>query len=383
LIYFKGDFLGRTIVDKGEKMLMKVIKCPSEISSSVFWPLFTLILMIITGPIGVAQSNNYPLQVTELSITTNENHISAIQVIGELCYLSDHGNGLKIYNISNPRDPKLLGQTVDSGIYHDMCIEGSLAFFADLEDGLVIFDVSDPRHPVRVGSYDVGEQNAAEVYVSEDLVYLAEFGDNTPHGLEIFNASDPTNITKLGDYRGVTLSYCVQTVGNYCYITGAGLTILDVSNPANPELLGEYVDNDRVRYFYINNNRAYVTCWDNGFKIIDVSDPANPELLGQYTDLGITIYVHQLEEYVFIAEWEEGLTILDVSDPTTPLFTYEYTSRGGISAVYATADYVFVGAMNTLIILEILSNESNQSTPYYFGVFGLIIMILIRKRKEL
>ena len=361
---------------------MKLTTTSLRISSTAFWTLFALTLVFTTGVSGTVCASNQPIQIVELSTITNSNHISAIQVIGDLCYLSDHGNGLKIYNISNPRIPVLLGETFDSGIYHDMYIEGDLAFFADLEDGLVVFDISTPSNPTRVGSYNVGEQNAAEIQAIGDLVYLAEFGPETPHGLEIFNVSDPENITKVGDYRSVTMSYCVQTIGDYCYITGGQdrLIVLNVSDPSNLEFIGDYTDSERVRYFYVNDGLAYVTCWDDGFKIIDLSDPYNPQLLGQYKNLGIVIYIHQIDNYVFVGDWDEGLAIFDVSDPTSPLLVDEYKEQGGVSAVHATSDYVFVGAMNTLVILEIIPDHSSQSTPYFPGVLGIVFVLLFKKK---
>ncbi len=364
---------------------MIIIKREVKIRPVPFFPSCIMILLVLVGMTGDAQATNPQFQMIELSTVNNPNHVSAIQVIGELCYLGDHANGIRIFNISDPSNPSLLGYTIDSGIYHDLYVEGDMAYSADLEDGLVIFNVSDPRNPTRVGSYDVGEQAAAEIFVLDDIVYLAEFGDITPQGLDIFNATNPANIVKLAEYRPGAMSYCVQTVGNYCYITGVGLTILDVSDPTNPTFAGQYVDYDGVRYFHINNNLAYITTSDNGIKIVDVSDPTNPELLGTYTDLYDVIYLHQEGDYLFIGEWQTGLTILDVSDPTDPTFILELTRYGGVSSIHATGDYVLVGAMNTLIILEIISDVSSQSTPDYWGLYGLLVLMTViqwRRKKH-
>jgi hypothetical protein len=84
---------------------------------------------------------------------------------------------------------------------------------------------------------------------------------------------------------------------------------------------------------------------------------------------------------VFVGEWDKGLAIFDVSDPTDPLLVAEYEEHGGVSAVHATSEYVFVGAINTLVILEIIPDQTSQSTPYFLGFIGIVISLLINKKR--
>ena len=366
---------------------MNIFKKSIKTLSSLKFGFLFIMIFISVIPNNFVMGVNESFSLTEISSITNPDHISAIQVVDDLLYLSDHVYGLKIYNFSDPSSPSLLGQTSDTGIYHDMFIEGDRAYFADLEDGLVVFDISDPTNITRIGSFDVGEQNAAEIHVVDDIVYLAEFGDLTPHALEVFNVSNPASISSIGNFTSVTLSYCVQIIGNYCYITGgsSSLIILDITDPSNPTFVSQYFDGDAVRYFYVNDGIAYVTCWDNGIKLIDVSDPNNPQLLSEYSKLDIVISIYQIGDYCFVGEWWQGMATIDVSDPSNPQLVHNFTEAGGCTAVYATEEFVFVGAGNQLKIMDYeyqTSTDNGKDTPFNIGFLGLLSILIIKKRKK-
>jgi hypothetical protein len=324
----------------------------------------TNIVSPLITPGNTVPHQNDSLGIEKLSSITVSGHLSGIQVIDDVAFIGDHTYGFKIYNVSNPSSPALLGQTADPGTYHDLYVEGSLAYLADLEDGLIVFDISDLSNPSRLGDYDVGEQNAAEVQVVGNLVYLAEFGP-LGGGLEIFNASNPSNLVKIGEYKDCGIVYNVQVIGEIAYLA-AGLNqliTLNVSDPTHPAYLGTYHDGERVRYFYVEDQIAYVTCSNDGFKTIDVSDPTNPQLLGEYSDLGFSIGVFKSGNLAYVGEWDDGLAIFDVSDPTNLQLLVRYTQDGGVSSIFVEEDLAYVATSGTtLIILRLDYNSGTNSS---------------------
>ncbi|MHA2364213.1 MAG: LVIVD repeat-containing protein [Candidatus Hodarchaeales archaeon] len=316
--------------------------------------------------VGTLNVNERILQIEKLSSVTIIGSLCGIKVIDEVAYVCDHTYGLKIYNVSNPVDPELIGQTLDSGIYHDIDVdeENNRVYLADLEDGLVIFEFSDMSNPTRIGSYDVGSQKAAEVQAVGTLVYLANFVD----GLEIFNVSDPSNIIKIGSYSADGGSFKAQVVGNNAYMTAGRnkLVILDVTNPVQPIKLGSYYDGERVRYFYIeeeNDEYIYVTTWNDGFKILNISDSTHPTLLGEYNDVEISIGVFKYGNLAFVGEWERGMAVFDVSDPTNPQLLQKYSEDGGVLSMFVDNDIVYVGTTGTILsILRINYDDPEVTT---------------------
>jgi hypothetical protein len=96
-----------------------------------------------------------------------------------------------------------------------------------------------------------------------------------------------------GSAQGVALS------GNYAYVADylAGLQVIDVSNPANPQRVGGY--NSSGGAVNVAVSGAYVYVADtvasdasgkiyvgDGLLVIDVSNPANPQRVGGYNISG-------------------------------------------------------------------------------------------------
>jgi hypothetical protein len=82
----------------------------------------------------------------------------AIAVAGNYAYIANGGDGLRIYNVSNPTNPVTVGHAAISnipGAYSvGVTVSGNYAYLANSRDGLRIYDVSSPTNPVSLGSTD-------------------------------------------------------------------------------------------------------------------------------------------------------------------------------------------------------------------------------------
>lgn len=102
-------------------------------------------------------------------------------------------NALLIYDVKNPTQPqKLLERTMSSP--NGLGVDGSMLFVADKKDGLLVFDVRDPRDPKvvnqlgNVAGYDV-IANAGTLFISaDDGLYQYKYG---PEGV------DPEALSKI------------------------------------------------------------------------------------------------------------------------------------------------------------------------------------------
>jgi hypothetical protein len=80
----------------------------------------------------------------------------------------------------------------------------------------------------------------------------------------------------------------VAVSGHYAYVAdgGAGLQVIDVSDPANPRRVGGYDTPGYAGGVAVSGHYAYVADGDAGLQVIDVSDPANPRRVGGYDTPG-------------------------------------------------------------------------------------------------
>ena len=74
----------------------------------------------------------------------------------------------------------------------------------------------------------------------------------------------------------------VAVSGNYVYVAdgGAGLLVIDVSNPANPQRVGGFDTSGGAVKVAVSDGYAYLAQGDAGLLVIDVSDPAHPRRVG-------------------------------------------------------------------------------------------------------
>jgi len=170
--------------------------------------------------------------------------------------------------------------------------DSTKVYISDGKAGIKIFDVSDFSNIKLVGSYKTAG-SALKLVISPDetKAYVAEGSA----GLEIIDISNLSSLRLLSNYKyrdgfSYTQDVKISNDGQKLYLadTGEGMTILDVSNPSTPLLLGNISTVD-VSYIYLSkdNEKAYVlNQHKSGFKIIDIHDSSLPTVLSTYETTG-------------------------------------------------------------------------------------------------
>jgi hypothetical protein len=90
---------------------------------------------------------------------------------------------------------------------------------------------------------------------------------------------------------------------------GAGLQIIDVSDPASLVRLGSYDTSGSASGVAVVGTVAYVADWGGGLQIIDVSNPASPVRLGACDTSGDAGGVAVAGNRVYLADGQKGLKV--------------------------------------------------------------------------
>lgn len=177
---------------------------------------------------------------------------------------------------------------------------------------------------------------AGDMIISNNLLYSHSpmYNDNSERlpdiRLGIFDVSDLSNAQALGfltiedfiDYDAFGADIQIVLQGTLLFISSGthGLAIVDVSDPASPELLSKYpVVEFTVSKIHIRDSIAYLYEPDNTgtLLILDVSDPSDPVELNQFDSfdiLGIAAY----DDQTLLISASSGLRIYDSSNPAQP-----------------------------------------------------------------
>jgi hypothetical protein len=203
---------------------------------------------------------------------------------------------------------------------------------------LTIVDEDTVPDLFKVGHW--GSGNYYDVAVAGNYVYVAA----GTTGLEIFDISDPANpvmvgrCDTLGEAKGVALS------GNYAYVADYydGLQIIDISNPANPVAVGHYDTEGEAEGVALSGNYAYVADGSSGLQIIDISNPANPVAVGHYDTSKHAEDVALSGNYAYVSLNSNGLQIIDISNPANPVAVGYYDTEGAAFSVALSGNYAYV-----------------------------------------
>ncbi|MCF7810989.1 choice-of-anchor D domain-containing protein, partial [bacterium] len=260
------------------------------------------------------------------------------------------GRGPRLYDVGSFDTP---------GSAEDVFVRNGYAYVADYWQGLQIYDVSDPENVSSVGSFDT-PGTAYGVYVEGDYAYIADFGA----GLRIIDVSDPQNPDETGAYDTDGRAYSVQVVGNYAYIADgtSGICIVDVSDPANPSLMGTYDTPGQAFDLFVEGNYAYIADHSQGLRVIDVSDAENPDEIGYYETESNAYGVQVSGDYAYVTNVGDGLIVIDVSSPEDPQLAGVADTPGDAYGVDILGDVAYVADGDEGLTIVNIADAENPET---------------------
>ncbi len=184
-----------------------------------------------------------------INISTNS-FSSFLDVSGNYAYVyvAFATNSFTIIDISDKNSPtKVTDYNVGNG-GHSGAVSGNYAYLS-VDKDLKIFDISTPATPSLVGQIQVSANlGIGNVVYSDNRVYMIDYDT---YELEIVDVSNPNNPTWLGSIPVTAANQYVvglTQLGNFVFIQTRGfnaiagniLKIVDVSDPQNPKLNGEH-----------------------------------------------------------------------------------------------------------------------------------------------
>jgi hypothetical protein len=247
--------------------------------------------------------------------------------------------------------------------------------------GLAIWDVTDPANPQELGFASVGRSGRGvhEFTVRQRnnrwYAYLAVPNSEInggPGDLRIIDVTDPRNPVELADWgarrdagvpvgissdcspacRGTVPQAFLHSValspdGRTAYLSywDQGVIVLDVSDPASPVWLGQFVEpraaeGNTHSVSITPDGRLALVADETGtapwghLRLVDVHDPTSPLQIGVFETAESAAGIRGSDEYAFsihnpladdrdstrayLAWYEDGVRLLNIADPTAP-----------------------------------------------------------------
>jgi len=320
-----------------------------------------------------------------------------LEVVNNIVYLPEFGNGIRMVNVTDPDNPVDVGYFDTPGYAYWINIEGDYGYIADRYSGVYVIDISNPTSPAPVSLLETADAYA--LHILGNYLYLACVADD----FLIINKSNPNSLTVQSSYTTGGYQLDVYYSDNFAYVANAdyGLSVIDFTNSTTPAEVtridmeyaqavcrfGDYLyvlDDGDMRIFYIadQNSPNLVGIWTAGgytrtmyvlgnyaylggyyhMYIIDISDPSALYEVGSYTNYDY-IYINDifvLGNYAYLAVGSQGLRIINVEDPTNPFEAGSFPIDNAYS-VSVSGDYAYV--VDLYADVKII-NISDPNAPY-------------------
>jgi len=192
--------------------------------------------------------------------------------------------------------------------------------------GMRIVDLTNPNSPRVSAATPFLEFNPPYMRLAPGDTFIAVNGE-----LETYSVvwtGGPQNLSTFGDSatnwdqksRG-NLVFLAQGLYNFLGLIDPRIfEVYDVTNTANPQLIGTYQDSTQsANAVQISGNYAFLAC-DNDFVVLDISNPATPTRVASLPIGGITLALSGTHMIIGELQNETSeLVIVDISVPTAPV----------------------------------------------------------------
>ncbi|AGC43310.1 hypothetical protein MYSTI_01981 [Myxococcus stipitatus DSM 14675] len=250
--------------------------------------------------------------------------------------------GLSVVDVSDPTHPVIKKKiTIPGDSYWNAAwAKDDALYVASKAKGVIVFDISNPADPVFVRSLPTGAPlNVHTLFVDGNRLYAVSPAPAATGETLIFDISSPLEPVLLN--RLVTpdeVSWFPSAHDSFAYQDrlyvnqyATGYVVFDVKDAQNPRQLGRYtfsVDGREPMSHAsaVGTFAGKTIAFEGGegtgahLRVLDVTDPANIQLIGRYK-LRPQTSIHNVilkDTLLYIAYYHEGLRVLDVSNPTQP-----------------------------------------------------------------
>ena len=250
---------------------------------------------------------------------------SQLAALAEYVVVADGESGVKIFDLSQPRNPALVWHYSADIVQHCAVWENCLVM-STFRGGLTFVDAENPRSPELRGVLP----RSSEFYMTRERLSFYEgyvygsYGDATMFVARATDMLNPIRLSEVftkGDCRDVTVR------GQYAYVAAdqEGLQVFDVSQKNAPRHVGSSIWPDDVtvgRYasgVAVAGDYAYLGCGLAGLLVVDVSEPANPRHRLTYRTPWTRMNAYKpvvVGRNLYVAG--NGLRVFDISDPGNP-----------------------------------------------------------------
>lgn len=298
--------------------------------------------------------------------------IKDIKIAGDLAFLAAGESGLQIVNISNPAQPRMVGFWDDNlGDATRLAIDGDVAYLLDDGIGLYTINLNNIQEPRFIAECHIAG-NPRDLCIYGNLIYIGaqgtdDRGQRVGGEIQIIDVSDPANPNIIHEVdMGGRAAHGLSINGDNLFIASDnGFSVFGLRNPREPEWISNYEHQGGFHKVKIQGNNAYLLNRGEGLFIMNISDPANPQERSHFDTPGFAEDISVAGNTALIADMWGGLRVIDIANPDNPSELSAYRPGPSFISVLSNGEIAFAGA-NGLRALDISNPRELRETGFYF-----------------
>jgi hypothetical protein len=218
-----------------------------------------------------------------------------------------------------------------------VAVHGSYAYVG-VGMRLVVLDVSNPSDLREVGGTPPFPHLVEDIAISGTLAYVAAGGA----GLRVVDVSNPALPIEIGAWDSRGYAQGVAVAGAIAYLADGpyGLRVVDVSKPSQPVEVGSAYPMNYAFDVAVQGHYAYIAGAGAGLLIVDVTDPRHPVEVGSLVTTGYAYGVAVAGSTVYVADGWDGVKVVNAADPAHPTQVSAFKTPGwafGVTVLGTTA----------------------------------------------
>jgi hypothetical protein len=192
-----------------------------------------------------------------------------VDVARNMAYVAGGVEGLRVFNVTNPRKPVQTGFLVDWSDIYKIFVQGKFVYASSSNDGIHVIDVFDPLDPITVCKLDTPVNNSI-VKIEGNNAYIAEH----ENGLQVYDISLPSKPKKIGSLKLEKGVKDVFVLGGNAYLTDGEhrLTKVNIRDAENPVIEEFFETGKQGGGIYVRNGYAYISDGSSGISVVRLSN---------------------------------------------------------------------------------------------------------------
>lgn len=303
-------------------------------------------------------------EIREISNIENAKYASDLGRFEDYIYLAGGTNGLMIIDISNTNEMKLLkDENIEIFYPKDVIVQGAYAY--TLNNGypkMEILDISNPLNVVKKSEL-VLKGSGEGFFISGNLIFIAE----NNKGMEIVDVSNPSEPDVIGELSGVTPKKLYYKNGYIFGIGGTSFYSIEVNDPKKPVLLKSISVLSDPKDILVRGSAAYIADGMYGLKVIDINNPSEPKLIKTHTIGENIVGVQIAGKKLILADESKGVWILEVDNIENPSNINQignFIIRGITKDIAISGSFVYVlSVVSGIWVLDISNPREDITCP--------------------